>query len=236
MANFVECITDPDAAGPLWCGDRTVAVFAARPEGAAAEGAGRVEGSVALLDLGADDPALRFVAVLDCAEDEFLVPLLRGAADEARKAGGTTLRWITEEDVSPGKAAVELGALESGEVYRWWRRDLPAGVPVRDAAVRQLPSEEEGVAFRIGTDDAWYDVELDDDRARLVHDREDESTADALTALTSAALHALDTDHPGLRAAEVNAAPDDDELHAALRRLGFTATHSRAVEYTLSLA
>ncbi|MEU7155047.1 hypothetical protein [Streptomyces chrestomyceticus] len=236
MANFVECITDPDAAGPLWCGDRTVAVFAARPEGSAAEAAGRVEGSVALLDLGADDPALRFVAVLDCPEDEILVPLLRGAADEARKAGGATLRWITEEDVSPGKAAVELGALESGEVYRWWRRDLPAGVPVRDAAVRQLPSEEEGVAFRIGTDDACYDVELDDDRARLVHDREDESTADALTALTSAALHALDTDHPGLRAAEVNAAPDDDELHAALRRLGFAATNSRAVEYTLSLA
>ncbi|MEU7224314.1 hypothetical protein [Streptomyces chrestomyceticus] len=235
MANFVECITDPDAAGPLWCGDRTVAVFAARPEGSAAEAAGRVEGSVALLDLGADDPALRFVAVLDCPEDEILVPLLRGAADEARKAGGATLRWITEEDVSPGKAAVELGALESGEVYRWWRRDLPAGVPVRDAAVRQLPSEE-GVAFRIGTDDAWYDVELDDDRARLVHDREDESTADALTALTSAALHALDTDHPGLRAAEVNAAPDDDGLHAALRRLGFAATNSRAVEYTLSLA
>ncbi|MEU7191777.1 hypothetical protein [Streptomyces sp. NPDC045470] len=234
MANFVECITDPDAAGELWCGDRTVAVLAARPQGVV-DGAGGVEGSVALLDLGADDPALRFVAVLDCAEDAILVPLLQGATDEVRKAGGTALRWITEEDTSPGRPAVELGALESGEVYRWWRRGLPAGVPVRDAAVRQFPSEEEGVAFRIGTDDAWYDVELDDARARLVHNREEDSTADALTALTSAALHALDTDHPGLRTAEVNAAPDDEELHAALRRLGFEATDSRAVEYTLAL-
>ncbi|MEV5594964.1 hypothetical protein [Streptomyces sp. NPDC052496] len=228
MANFVECITDPDRAGELWCGDRTVAVLTAAPRGT-------VEGSVALLDLGAPDPALRFVGVLDCAEDEILVPLLREAADVARKAGGTALRWITEEDASPGKAAVEVGALESGEVYRWWRRGLPAGVPVGDAAVRQLPSEEEGVAFRIGTDDAWYDVELDGDRARLVHNREADGTADTLTALTAAALHALDTGHPGLRDAEANAAPDDEELHAALRRLGFEPTNSRAVEYTLSL-
>ncbi|MGW7557308.1 hypothetical protein ACWGJZ_39495, partial [Streptomyces rimosus] len=71
-----------------------------------------------MLDLGASDAALRFVAVLDCAEDELLVPLLREAADAVRQAGGTALRWITEEETSPGKAAVELGAMESGEVYR----------------------------------------------------------------------------------------------------------------------
>ncbi|KAA6221246.1 hypothetical protein CP973_03980 [Streptomyces albofaciens JCM 4342] len=231
MANFVECITDPSRAGELWCGERTVAVFAARPQGA-------VEGSVALLDLGAPDAGLRFVAVLDCAEDELLVPLLREAADAVRRAGGTALRWITEEATSPGKAAVELNAMESGEVYRWWRRDLPAGVPVGDAAVRRLPAEEgdEDVAFRIGTDEAWYGVELTDTRARLVHNREADSNADALTALTAAALHTLDTDHPGLRAAEVNAAPEDEALHAALQRLGFTPTTERAVEYTLPLA
>ncbi|MFH8403414.1 hypothetical protein ACH4FX_01390 [Streptomyces sp. NPDC018019] len=227
MANFVECITDPSVAGELWSGDRTVAVFAARPQGA-------VEGSVALLDLGAPDAALRFVAVLNCDAEELLVPLLREAADVARKAGGTALRWITEEDTSPGKPAVELGALESGEVYRWWQRDMPAGVPVGDAAVRRLPVEDEDVAFRIGTDEARYDVELAGDQAHLVHDREDDSTADALTALTAATLHALDTDHPGIRVAEVNAAPDDEELHEALRRLGFAPTSSRAVEYTLA--
>ncbi|MFH8346044.1 hypothetical protein [Streptomyces sp. NPDC018045] len=229
MANFVECITDPDLAGELWCGERTVAVLTASPQGT-------VEGSVALLDLGAPDPALRFVAVLDCAEDALLVPLLQAAADMARTAGGTALRWITEEDTSPGKAAVDLNALESGEVYRWWRRDLPAGVPVGDAAVRRLPAEEEGVAFRIGTDEASYDVELAGTRARLVHHREADSTADALTALTSAALHALDTGHPDTRDVEVNAAPDDEELHAAVRRLGFEPTSSRAVEYTLAFA
>ncbi|KEF04762.1 MULTISPECIES: hypothetical protein [Streptomyces] len=231
MANFVECITDPSRAGELWCGEGTVAVFAARPQG-------DVEGSVALLDLGASDAALRFVAVLDCAEDELLVPLLREAADAVRQAGGTALRWITEEETSPGKAAVELGAMESGEVYRWWRRDLPAGVPVGDAAVRRLPAEEgrEDAAFRIGTDEAWYNVELAGTRARLVHNREADSTADALTAITAGTLHALDTDHPGLRSAEVNASPDDEELHAALQRLGFTPTTERAVEYTLPLA
>ncbi|MFD7665419.1 hypothetical protein [Streptomyces sp. NPDC059788] len=233
MANFVECITDASLAGELWCGDRTVAVLTASPRGT-------VEGSVALLDLGALDPALRFVAVLDCADQEILVPLLRAAADEARKGGGTALRWITEEETSPGKAAIELNALESGEVYRWWRRDLPAGVPAGGPEVRRLPAgdegEDEGIAFRIGTDEAWYDVELTDTRARLVHNREADSTADALTSLTSAALCALDADHPGLGAAEVNAAPDDEELHDALRRLGFAPTSERAVEYTLSFA
>ncbi|OKI03109.1 hypothetical protein A6A06_39635 [Streptomyces sp. CB02923] len=231
MANFVECITDPSLAGELWCGERTVAVLTASPQGA-------VEGSVALLDLGALDPTLRFVAVLDCAEQEILVPLLREAADEVRKRGGAALRWITEEATSPGKAAIELNALESGEVYRWWRRDLPAGVPAGDPQVRRLPAEDEGedIAFRIGTDEAWYDVELTDTRARLVHNREADSTADALTAITSAALCALDTDHPGLGAAEVNAAPDDEELHDALRRLGFAPTSERAVEYTMAFA
>ncbi|WP_030678528.1 hypothetical protein [Streptomyces rimosus] len=229
MANFVECITDPAIAGELWCGEDTVAVFTARPLGA-------VEGSVALLDLGASDASLRFVAVLDCAEDELLVPLLREAADAVRQAGGTALRWITEEDTSPGKTAVELNAMESGEVHRWWRRGLPAGAPVGDAAVRRLPAEDEDVAFRIATDEARYDVELTGTRARLVHNREADSTADALTALTAAALHTLDTDHPGLSAAEVNAAPDDEALHAALQRLGFAPTAERAVEYTLPLA
>ncbi|MFJ4322897.1 hypothetical protein ACIP3A_07250 [Streptomyces tricolor] len=227
MTNFVECLTDPSLAGELWSDDRTVAVFTARPQGAA-------EGSVALLDLGAPDAALRYVAVPDRSAEECLAPLLRAAADAARTAGGTALRWTVEE-TGPGKAALELGARESAEVYRWWRRDLPAGVPGGDGAERQLPDGGGPVAFRIATEEAWYDVELAGDRALLVHDREVDSTADKLTALTAAALHILDTDHPGLTAAEVNAAPEDTELRTALERLRFTPTPSRAVEYTLPL-
>ncbi|MCE0446575.1 hypothetical protein LT493_23830 [Streptomyces tricolor] len=106
---------------------------------------------LALLDLGAPDAALRYVAVPDRSAEECLVPLLRAAADAARTAGGTAPRWTVEE-TGPGKAALELGARESAEVYRWWRRDLPAGVPGGDGAERQLPDggRARGVPCRDG--------------------------------------------------------------------------------------
>ncbi len=105
---------------------------------------------------------------------------------------------------------------------------FPAGTARNDSC----PTGGGPAAFRVATEEAWYDVELAGDRALLVHDREVDSTADKLTALTAAALHILDTDHPGLTAAEVNAAPEDAELRTALERLRFTPTPSRAVEYT----
>ncbi|MBH1935102.1 hypothetical protein I5Q34_12585 [Streptomyces sp. AV19] len=181
-------------------------------------------GSVTLLDLGADDPALRIVALPEASGDA-LVPLMREAAAVAREAGGTVLRWVTESEEADRPALEELGAVEGDEVHRWWRLELTPSGPAPDGAA----------AFSVTREDAVFDVEFDGDAAILAHDREDEGTAAALAELTAAALEKLRAEHPGTREVLAYAAPDDDHLNSALSAAGFAPTRQRAVEYHLPL-
>ncbi|MGK5636793.1 hypothetical protein ACSNOK_00475 [Streptomyces sp. URMC 126] len=228
MSVSLEVCRDRADATGHWEDERTTAVVLAREDGA-------VIGSVVVLDLGADDPALRFVAVPEGAF-EALVPMLREAAGLVRSSGGTALRWVAESDEMPSSVPAELGAAEDGDVYRWWQLDLSAARAEDTGAgrVEERPAGE-GAVFRIGLDDAVFDVELEDDTAVLVHDREEEHTPGELTALVSAVVRRVREDHPSVRAAEAYAAPDDDTLGAALTAVGFAPTDRRAVEYLLPL-
>ncbi|MGI5341592.1 hypothetical protein ACQEVS_31410 [Streptomyces sp. CA-181903] len=224
------CRERTDATGPAghWADERTTAVVLAREDG-------EVIGSVVVLDLGADDPALRFAAVPEGAF-EALVPMLREAAALVGAAGGTALRWIAESDEMPPSVSEELGATEDGDVYRWWRLELSAARTEAGAAgpVEERPAGEDAV-FRLGLEDALFDVEIEDDTAILVHDREEEHVPDELTALVAAVVRRLREAHPAVGAAEAYAAPDDDILGAALTAVGFVPTDRRAVEYLLPL-
>ncbi|GAA0430456.1 hypothetical protein [Streptomyces luteireticuli] len=181
-------------------------------------------GSVTLLDLGADDPALRIVALPE-ASGSALVPLMREAAAIAREAGGTALRWVTESEETDRPALEELGAVEGDEVHRWWRLELEPAGPAPDAAA----------AFRLTREGALFDVEFEDGTAVLAHDREEEGTAAGLAELTAAVMEKLRAEHPGTHEVLAYAAPDDDHLNAALSAAGFAPTSRRAVEYTLPL-
>ncbi|MBZ4323560.1 hypothetical protein JNW98_30045 [Streptomyces sp. SCA2-4] len=194
-----------------------------------------VVGSVVVLDLGADDPALRFTAVPEGAF-EALVPMLREAAELTRAAGGTALRWVAESDEMPPSVPAELGATEGGDVYRWWHLELSAARTEDGGAgpVEERPAGEDAV-FRLGLEDAVFDVEIEDGTAVLVHDREEEHTAGELTALVAAVVRRVREEHPSAGAAEAYAAPDDDVLGAALTAVGFAPTDRRAVEYLLPL-
>ncbi|PNE34822.1 hypothetical protein AF335_08330 [Streptomyces eurocidicus] len=225
METFYDRAT---ASGGHWPDDdRTLAVVVARDGDAAV-------GSVALLDLGAEDSALRIVALPEATDDTW-VPLMREAARVARKAGGTVLRWVAETGEMPAPAVAELGAAEGEEIYRWWRLALPAARPAgTGSAVRELPAPD-GAAFRLGLEDALFDVEIEDGTAVLAHDREEEGTAAGLTELLAAVVDRVGTGHPGVGAAEAYADSRDDALVEALRALGFTPTDRRAAEYRLVL-
>ncbi|EMF01309.1 hypothetical protein J7W19_31010 [Streptomyces mobaraensis NBRC 13819 = DSM 40847] len=222
--------TDDTVPAGHWEDERTTAVVLAREDGA-------VIGSVVVLDLGADDPALRFAAVPEGAF-EALVPMLREAAALVGAAGGTALRWVAESDEMPPSVPEELGATEDGEVYRWWRLELSAAARTVEGGgagpVEERPAGEDAV-FRLGLADALFDVEIEEDTAVLVHDREEEHTPDELTALVGAVVRRVREAHPAVRAAEAYAAPDDDTLGAALTAVGFVPTDRRAVEYLLPL-
>ncbi|MFE3653637.1 hypothetical protein ACFXO2_38645 [Streptomyces sp. NPDC059152] len=83
--------------------------------------------------------------------------------------------------------------------------------------------------------DAWCEVEVDRDRAVLMHDRQEEGTADALAALVSLAVRQVTAESSGIRAVETGVAPGDDVFETALVSLGFAPTTRRAVEYHLAL-
>ncbi|MFD0385355.1 hypothetical protein ACFQ2B_33005 [Streptomyces stramineus] len=164
-----------------------------------------------------------------------MTPLMREAARVAREAGGTVLRWVAETDEVTPRALAELGAAEGDEVYRWWQLDLPAArVRATGPAVRELPAQD-GDTFRLGLNDAVFDVEVHDGTATLAHDREQEGTVAELTELLSAVVNKVRGEHPAARLAEAHADARDDTLHAALRTLGFAPTERRAVEYHLAL-
>ncbi|ARZ66098.1 hypothetical protein M1P56_19385 [Streptomyces sp. HU2014] len=229
MTSAFETFHDRDTApaGHWPDDDRTLAVAVARD-------GDTVVGSVALLDLGAEDSALRIVALPDATDDTW-VPLMREAARVAREAGGTVLRWVAETDGMPERAVAELGATEGGEIYRWWRLTLPAARtgPAGDA-VRSLPAPD-GAAFRLGLDGALFDVEVEGGTAVLAHDREEEGTAAGLTELLAAVLGKVSAEHPEAGEAEAYADSRDDALVEAMRALGFTPTDRRAAEYHLAL-
>ncbi|MET9290751.1 hypothetical protein [Streptomyces sp. NPDC003077] len=227
MPPSIELHHTRDAAPDHWPDDRTVAVAMER-DGES------VTGSVALIDLGAEDPDLRFVALPE-GTGETLAPLMRAAARVAREAGGTVLRWVAETDGTEPQAVAELGARQGDEVYRWWRRDLPAAhLPAAGPAVSELPAPD-GTAFRLGLDDALFDVEVDDRTAILTHNREQEGTTAELTELTAAVVGKVSAEHPGVRTAQTPTDPHDDTFHAALTACGFSPTERRAVEYHLPL-
>ncbi|MFE0044620.1 hypothetical protein [Streptomyces albireticuli] len=229
MNSAIETFHDRAAApGDHWPDDdRTLAVAVARDGDA-------VVGSVALLDLCAEDSALRIVALPD-ATDETWVPLMREAARVAREAGGTVLRWVAETDGTAEPAVAELGATEGEEIYRWWRLTLPsARRAAPGAAVRALPAPD-GADFRLGLEDALFDVGIEDGTAVLAHDREEEGTAAGLTELLAAVLGKVGAEHPGVGEAEAYADSRDDVLVEALRALGFAPTDRRAAEYHLAL-
>ncbi|WP_171163559.1 hypothetical protein [Streptomyces sp. I05A-00742] len=214
MSTNVRIHRDPSAVPDHWTDERTVAVVLG--------GEGE---EVVVLDLGAPDPALRFVAVSEGGPSG-VAPLMRAAAEVAREGGGTVLRWIEEADGDVSPTARELGLTGGEEVYRWWRlglSDADAGAG-REAAPEPAPQG------------AHFEVEIDGDRAVLSHDRAEEGTPEQLIPLLSAALSGLPATHPGLRTAEAYAAPDDDSLTGAFRALGFVPTERRAVEYALPLA
>ncbi|MFI1199884.1 hypothetical protein K2224_31290 (plasmid) [Streptomyces sp. BHT-5-2] len=229
MSVSVQVHRDRGTAHELWSDDRTCAVAVARQ-------AGSVVGSLAVLDLGADDPDLRFVGVAE-GSAEARVPLVEAAASVVRDAGGRTLRWVEETgelSLTAAAALERLGATAGDEVHRWWRRELPtAPEPAPDSRGRKS-SAAGGAPFRVSMGDAWCDVEVDGDRAVLVHDRQEEGTADALAALMSLALRRVTTESPGIRAAETCLAPGDDTFETALLSLGFAPTTRRAVEYHLT--
>ncbi|WP_438483995.1 hypothetical protein [Streptomyces sp. S186] len=230
MSVSVQVFREPGAAREFWSDDRTCAVVVARE-------AGSVVGSLAVLDLGADDPDLRFVGVVE-GSAQARVPLVEAAAPLARDAGGRTLRWIEETGEMPLAAAAaleRLGAIAGDEVQRWWRRELPAGPAAAPGGRDRESPTAGGAPFRVGMGDAWCDVEVDDDRAMLVLDRQEEGSADALAALVSLALRRVTTESPGIRAAEICVAPGDNVFEAALLSLGFAPTTRRAVEYRLAL-
>ncbi|MYT29226.1 hypothetical protein GTY73_10385 [Streptomyces sp. SID8354] len=199
--------------------------------------AGSVVGSLAVLDLGADDPDLRFVGVVE-GSAQARVPLVEAAAPLVRDAGGRTLRWVEETGEMPLAAAAaleQLGATAGDEVHRWWRRELPTGPAAAPDGRDRASSTAGGAPFRVGMGDAWCDVEVDGDRAVLMHDRQEEGTADALAALVSLAVRRVTAESPGIRAAETCVAPGDDAFETALLSLGFAPTTRRAVEYRLEL-
>ncbi|MFE7311842.1 hypothetical protein ACFU7T_01815 [Streptomyces sp. NPDC057555] len=230
MSVSIEVHRDRGAVAAYWPDERTCAVVVARE-------AGSVIGSVAVLDLGAENPDLRFVGVVDGSVD-VRAPLMRAAAPVAREAGGRTLRWIEEGGEMPlatAAALEELGAVAGEEVHRWWRRDLPTTLSVApETRVAQRPSAE-GAPFRVAIGGAWCDVEVGGDRAVLMHDREEEGAAEALAALVSMAVRRVSTEHPGVRVVETYVAPEDSAYEEALVSTGFAPTTRRAVEYRLAL-
>ncbi|GAA2916163.1 hypothetical protein GCM10020221_10000 [Streptomyces thioluteus] len=191
-------------------------------------------GSVTLLDLGAEDPALRIVALPEASGDA-LVPLMREAATVAREAGGTALRWVTESDETDRPALEELGAVEGDEVHRWWRLELAPEGPASENPASENPASGEAAAFRLTREDALFEVEFDGATAVLAHDREEEGTAAGLTELTAAVVAKVRAERPGTREVLAYAAPDDDHLNSALSAAGFAPTRQRAVEYHLPL-
>ncbi|MFE6686929.1 hypothetical protein ACFVFQ_10680 [Streptomyces sp. NPDC057743] len=213
-----------------WANERTCAVVVAREAGA-------VVGSVGVVDLGAEDPDLRFVGLVDGSLD-VRAPLLRAAAPVVREAGGRTLRWVEEGGELPlavAAALEELGAVAGDEVYRWWRRELAATLP--DAPMSR-PAERpttEGAPFRVAVGDAWCDVEVEGDRAVLAHNRQEEGTSEALAALVSMAVRRVSGEHAGVRVVETFVAPEDEVYETALVSLGFAPTTRRAVEYHMAL-
>ncbi|MFF2812054.1 hypothetical protein ACFVT2_33740 [Streptomyces sp. NPDC058000] len=230
MSVSVQVYRECGAVPEFWSDDRTFAVVVARE-------AESVIGSVVVLDLGADDPDLRFVGVVEGSVD-VRVPLVEAAAPVVRDAGGRTLRWVEETgEMSLGAAAAleQLGAVAGDEVHRWWRRELPAELPASPGGRgTELPAAE-GALFRVGVGDAWCEVEVGRDRAVLVHDRQEEGTADALAALVALAMRQVTAEPSGIRAVETGVAPGDDVFETALVSLGFAPTTRRAVEYHLAL-
>ncbi|WP_275461000.1 hypothetical protein [Streptomyces noursei] len=229
MSVSVRVHREREAVPEYWSDARTFAVVVAREEGAGI-------GAVVLLDLGADDPALRFVGVVEGAVDT-RVPLLKAAAQVVREAGGRSLRWVEDTGEMPlGAAAAleELGAVAGDEVHRWWRHEVTEGMPAAPTARGAALPAAEGASFRVGVGGAWCDVEVVGDRAVLVHDRQEEGTAAALAALVSLAVRQVTAESAGIRAVETCVAPGDDVFEAALVSLGFAPTTRRAVEYHLA--
>ncbi|KNB50072.1 hypothetical protein [Streptomyces caatingaensis] len=212
MAFSIEIVRDADD-------ERTLAVVLGHDTDTHA-----LAGSVTLLDLGAEDPALRIVALPEVPR-EALVPLMREAAAVAREAGGTVLRWVTESEEEERPALEELGAVEGDEVHRWWRLETTPTGPAPDAAP----------AFRVTREDALFDVEFEGDTAILAHDRVEDGTVAGLTELVTAALEKVLAEHPGTREVLAYSGPDDDVLNSALSAAGFARTPRRAVEYGLPL-
>ncbi|MFE3653636.1 hypothetical protein ACFXO2_38640 [Streptomyces sp. NPDC059152] len=98
MSVSVQIYRECGAVPEFWSDDRTFAVVVARD-------AESVIGSLVVLDLGADDPDLRFVGVVAGSVD-VRVPLVEVAAPAVRDAGGRTLRWVEETgEMSLGAAA-----------------------------------------------------------------------------------------------------------------------------------
>ncbi|MFF0628497.1 hypothetical protein [Streptomyces sp. NPDC004296] len=230
MSVSVQIYRECGAVPEFWSDDRTFAVVVARD-------AESVIGSLVVLDLGADDPDLRFVGVVAGSVD-VRVPLVEVAAPAVRDAGGRTLRWVEETgEMSLGAAAAleQLGAVAGDEVHRWWRRELPAEPSDAPGGRGTASPAAEGAHFRVGVGDAWCEVEVDRDRAVLMHDRQEEGTADALAALVSLAVRQATAESSGIRAVETGVAPGDDVFETALVSLGFAPTTRRAVEYHLAL-
>ncbi|WP_039629449.1 hypothetical protein [Streptomyces sp. 769] len=229
MSVSVQVFRERGAVPDLWCDDRTFAVVVGRD-------AGSVVGSFAVLDLGAADPDLRFVGVV-AGPGEVRVPLVEAAVPVVRDAGGRTLRWVEETgelSLSAAAALEQLGVVAGDEVHRWWRREL-AAEPAAAPGDRGPGSPTAGGAlFRVGVGDAWCDVEVDDGRAVLVHDRQEEGTATSLAALVSLAVRQVTAEAPGIPAVETCVAPGDEVFEAALVSLGFAPTTRRAVEYRLA--
>ncbi|MFE4020386.1 hypothetical protein ACFXPZ_23770 [Streptomyces sp. NPDC059101] len=230
MSVSVQIYRECGAVPEFWPDDRTFAVVVARD-------AESVIGSLVVLDLGADDPDLRFVGVVAGSVD-VRVPLVEVAAPAVRDAGGRTLRWVEETgEMSLGAAAAleQLGAVAGDEVHRWWRRELPPERSDAPGGRGTASPAAEGAHFRVGMGDAWCEVEVDRDRAVLMHDRQEEGTADALAALVSLAVRQVTAESSGIRAVETGVAPGDDVFETALVSLGFAPTTRRAVEYHLAL-
>ncbi|AHH96492.1 hypothetical protein GCM10010174_75040 [Kutzneria viridogrisea] len=204
----------------------------------------QITGSVILIDLGAEDPALKIIAVPDVTTDN-LVPLMREAAGLAREAGGTVLRWIAEQDEGTAQALAELGATQGEELGRTWQADLLAEwTPQGSGAVVELPIPEDSgeFSFFLGLNDAEgelyaeYGVEVEGDTASLVHNRDGEGTTEELAALVSAVLTKLKAEHSEVQFAETFAATEDEQLARALTSLGFSPVQVSTVEFLLPLS